>query len=75
MKMQHCNNCDRVVGHKRKIGIGTVLMILLTGGLWLLAIPAYAVRCIICGGTQSVLHKELGGGPGDVSVNPPRNRW
>ena len=73
MKMQHCHYCRRMVAHKRKIGIGTIILILLTGGLWLLTIPFYAVRCSICGGTQSLLHKELGAE--DVSAHPPRDRW
>ncbi len=49
MKTKLCPNCQQVTGHKRDIGIGTLIMVLFTGGLWLLAIPLYQVRCIRCG--------------------------
>jgi len=49
MKMIYCRNCGKSTGHKRALGFGTLFMVLLTGGLWLIAIPFYPLRCIICG--------------------------
>jgi len=49
MKFEYCDNCGRNSGFKRNLGIGTLLMVLLTGGLWLLVIPFYPLRCINCG--------------------------
>jgi hypothetical protein len=52
MKMMYCSNCGKSTGHKRALGFGTLFMVLLTGGLWLIAIPFYPLRCIICGNTD-----------------------
>lgn len=49
MLFTYCPNCKETRGFKRAIGIGTVIAIILTGGLWLLAIPFYPKRCIVCG--------------------------
>lgn len=49
MEMLYCKNCKHVTGHKRSLGIGTFFAVLVTGGLWLLAIPFYPKRCIVCG--------------------------
>ena len=49
MKMIHCSNCGNLTGHKRNLGIGTLIMVLITSGLWLLTIPFYPIRCIVCG--------------------------
>ena len=49
MKFYYCPHCGRETGHKRALGWGTFFAVLLTGGLWLLAIPFYPKRCIICG--------------------------
>lgn len=48
MATMHCALCDRPVEARRHIGIGTVALGFVTGGLWLLAIPFYARRCSIC---------------------------
>jgi hypothetical protein len=50
----HCASCARVTGHKRALGWGTFFAVLLTAGLWLLAIPFYQKRCMICGGLRGV---------------------
>lgn len=50
--IRHCKYCDRPVDFKRKIGFGTIVMIFLTGFIWILAIPLYRKRCKICGGTE-----------------------
>jgi hypothetical protein len=49
MQMIHCPNCGTMSGFKRSLGFGTLFAVLLTAGLWLLAIPFYPVRCIKCG--------------------------
>ena len=62
MKFYYCPHCGRETGHKRALGWGTFFAVLLTGGLWLLAIPFYPKRCIICGS------KEKGKKPGERST-------
>jgi len=49
MEMIFCPNCNKLTGYKRVIGFGTFFAVLLTAGLWLLAIPFYPKRCITCG--------------------------
>lgn len=48
MSTMYCNLCKRPVEAKRNIGIGTIILILITGGVWLLTIPFYSKRCTIC---------------------------
>lgn len=50
MAFKHCTMCDRPVQTRRKIGVGTLLLVLFTLGWWLLAIPFYRQRCPICWG-------------------------
>jgi hypothetical protein len=45
----YCPRCGRQTAHRRRIGRGTCAAVILTCGLWLLAIPFYAVRCVGCG--------------------------
>ena len=52
MQMIQCPNCGKLTGFKRALGFGTFFMVLLTCGLWLLAIPFYPVRCMTCGLTR-----------------------
>ena len=49
MDSVHCSSCGRVTGHRKALGWGTFFAVLLTGGFWLLALPFYPNRCIICG--------------------------
>lgn len=49
MKIGYCQSCARNTGFKRALGLGTVLMLVLTGGTWLFALPFYPSRCVICG--------------------------
>jgi|GEM_PF-4929379 len=49
MRMHACENCGKVTGHKRAFGIGTFIACLVTGGIWLVALPFYPIRCMICG--------------------------
>lgn len=44
----HCNLCKRAVDAKRHIGVGTLILVLMTWGAWLFAIPFYKKRCTIC---------------------------
>ncbi|MFY1939794.1 hypothetical protein ACOTC8_30185 [Achromobacter xylosoxidans] len=37
---------------RRKIGAGSVILVLVTAGLWILAIPFYRQRCPICSGSM-----------------------
>ncbi|HUE95621.1 MAG TPA: hypothetical protein VMN39_03130 [Longimicrobiaceae bacterium] len=48
MATMYCALCRRPVDAKRRIGVGTIALAVLTGGLWLLAIPFYEKRCAIC---------------------------
>lgn len=45
----YCIVCKKDVRTKRKIGIGTLVLILITFGFRLLIIPLYRKRCTICG--------------------------
>lgn len=54
MQSRYCQQCGRESGHKRALGWGTFFAVLLTFGWWLLAIPFYPKRCVICG-----LHNPL----------------
>jgi len=49
MEMMHCKLCDKMTMHKRDFGIGSIVIAILTGGLWLLAWPFYPKRCVVCG--------------------------
>lgn len=49
MKMILCRNCQKLTGYKRALGFGTFFAVVITGGLWLLAIPFYPKRCVVCG--------------------------
>jgi hypothetical protein len=44
-----CGNCGSVTGFKRAWGFGTLVMIVLTLGLWLMVLPLYPAHCIRCG--------------------------
>lgn len=48
MATKYCALCNRPVEARRHIGLGTVILAFVTGGLWLVAIPFYAKRCSIC---------------------------
>jgi hypothetical protein len=48
MTIKHCVLCDRKVSAQRQIGVGTLILVILTAGLWLIAIPFYEERCPIC---------------------------
>ena len=52
MAVRYCKLCDRKAEAKRHIGVGTLLLVLVTGGFWLLLIPLYSKRCPICKSTN-----------------------
>jgi hypothetical protein len=52
MGVRFCKLCSRDVVPKRKIGVGTLILVLFTGFIWLLTIPFYSKRCPICNGTS-----------------------
>ena len=58
MEMLQCSNCNKLTGFKRHLGLGTIIGILLTCGLWVLAIPFYPKRCIVCGSEQGTRSPE-----------------
>ena len=53
MQMLYCPNCNKATGYKRALGFGTLFMVVVTCGLWLLVIPIMPKRCSICGLTKS----------------------
>ena len=44
-----CTACGNQVAPRRRIGAGTLIGVLLTGGFWLLALPFYGKVCPVCG--------------------------
>ncbi len=52
MAQKYCNLCERNVEAKRQIGMGTLILIFLTFGFWIILIPFYRIRCSICKSTQ-----------------------
>lgn len=51
--MAYCPNCKKETGYKRSLGFGTLFAVILTGGLWLIAILFYPDRCVICGSSKT----------------------
>ena len=49
MEYSYCQNCGKMTGHKRNVGMGTFLGAVVTGGASLAAVPFYPKRCIVCG--------------------------
>lgn len=66
-----CQSCQRVTGHKRALGWGTFFAVVLTFGFWLLAIPFYRKRCVICG----LLASEQPASEEKVLSRPRSTRW
>jgi hypothetical protein len=48
MALRYCPYCQQMVTARRQFGIGTLLLVLVTGGLWLLVLGCYLKRCPIC---------------------------
>jgi hypothetical protein len=49
MEMLYCKNCKKTTGHKRAIGMGTLLGGVATLGVSLTTVPFYPLRCVVCG--------------------------
>lgn len=49
MYADYCLGCMRGTGHKRRFGIGTIVLLIITMGWWIFAMPFYPKRCVICG--------------------------
>src|SRR5208282_370449 len=56
MFQTQCANCGQPRGFARRLGFGTLFMVLITFGLWLFVIPFYPARCITCGLTRGTAH-------------------
>ena len=54
METFKCANCGANRGFKRNIGVGTLIAIILTMGWYIILIPFYPKRCIVCGGTEII---------------------
>ena len=72
MATMYCALCRRPVEGKRQIGAGTIVLAVITGGVWLIAIPFYSKRCSIC--KSAAVSKTM---PGETPVAsgaaaPPR---
>jgi len=59
MRRQYCFPCQRDTAHRRMYGRGTFWTMLLTGGLWLLALPFYPLRCGQCGRRRGERERPL----------------
>lgn len=46
----YCHVCERKVTLRRRFGVGTWLMVLVSWGTWLLVLPLYRKRCVFCRG-------------------------
>lgn len=53
MAMRDCAFCERPTQFKRNIGVGSLLLVILTAGFWIFAIPFYSPRCSICSASQT----------------------
>jgi len=49
MIFEYCPNCKAYRGFKRHFTIWTLILVCLTWGAWILALPFYPKRCIVCG--------------------------
>jgi hypothetical protein len=59
VKYLYCPNCGKMTGHKRVIGMGTLIGGVFTLGASLNAIPFYPIRCIVCGRKSESSDKEF----------------
>lgn len=49
MFSKYCPVCHESTPHKRQFGIGSLILFIVTCGLWILVLPLYPVRCSRCG--------------------------
>jgi len=64
--MKFCIPCERDVEESRKIGVGTLILVLVTWGFWILAIIFYEKRCPICNCTNLRDNKYKGDSGGSL---------
>jgi hypothetical protein len=57
MEMVHCDNCGKITGHRRALGMGTLFAAIITAGLWIFVTPFYPKRCIVCGQAKKTFAK------------------
>lgn len=72
MATMYCALCHRSVEARRRIGVGTVILAVPSGGVWLLAIPFYAKRCPIRKSTAVSMTIPESAGAGPLSSLPAR---
>ena len=53
MQRGYCPECHAARPFRRAFGWGTFFAVIITGGLWLIALPFYPKRCRECGGQWS----------------------
>ena len=53
--MLYCGNCRKKTYWKRNYGIGTLILVLITGFWFILALPFYPKRCSCCGNDKTNL--------------------
>ena len=70
MKVAFCSNCGKETGHQRKLGFGTLFTVICTIGWWLLVLPFYPKRCVICG-SDAILAEP----PTPIPLNSPVPRF
>lgn len=61
MTIKHCKLCNRKVCADIQIGVGTLILAIVTAGLWLIAIPFYEDRCPICKANEFEAEDEATG--------------
>lgn len=54
MVTKYCRNCKTTRTFKRHFSIGTLILVLLTGFLWVLVMPFYPRRCATCYATEEL---------------------
>lgn len=58
VKMKFCNFCEKYIEENKKIGVATLILVLLTCGFWVLAIIFYEKRCPMCNGINLGIQKK-----------------
>ncbi len=71
----YCNLCKRPVEAKRNLGIGTLLLVVLTAGIWLIAIPFYSKRCAICKSDALSNSEPSSGSASSQSTEKKKTNW
>jgi hypothetical protein len=53
-----CDRCGKPTWHRRHMGIGTLIAVACTSGLWILVLPFYPRRCVVCGARLRIRHLQ-----------------